>query len=338
MISNGRSKKVLPQLARLTIITFQRLPLPLLKRVQTLSANTYGWWVNTVAHQYLISTWQQLTFTNTVTFLVGFFYQVHLGHNSFLNFLEVPPNHFLDVNWSLNDFCKHDKRESARSFLPFSFCVYVIIKSSSSLLILLCEMNYKISKLLRWCYFMWLFYGWRFITWYVCGPRFMFLPDCLHTYFSFWRAHFLHIRIIGTKENIWITFGDIFQGALVIILSICKNTLGYHFLFTICSLQFSNALLLIILHCNGSSLSHFDCFLSSRPNEVFLLYLILYWRHQQHSDETFMSWKQSSVCQTISNKIHFAKRAYVCEEDWHSPAESIICLYIGCFVHWYNFV
>ena len=84
MISSGRSKKVLPQLAGSTMIIFQSLPHRLLKTVRTLSANTYGW--TPLLTSYLVSTCQPLTFTNAVIFLVGFFYQVHPAHISSLDF------------------------------------------------------------------------------------------------------------------------------------------------------------------------------------------------------------------------------------------------------------
>ena len=53
----------------------------------------------------------------------------------------------METNRSLNYFCECHKRKLARSFLSSSFCVCVIAKSSSSLLILLRLMNS--SKLVR---------------------------------------------------------------------------------------------------------------------------------------------------------------------------------------------
>ena len=76
--------------------------------------------------------------------------------------------------------------------------------------------NFQVTET---CCFTWLCCGWDLIT---CGPRFKFLPDGLHTYFSFWRFHILHVRMIGTKENIWVTFDDIFECVPVVIASIWK--------------------------------------------------------------------------------------------------------------------
>ena len=80
MISKGCSKKVLPQLAGPTMnfaSSFtQKGTNPVSKHI----------WVNTVAHQYLVGICQPLTFTNTVIFLVDFFYQGHPAHISSLNF------------------------------------------------------------------------------------------------------------------------------------------------------------------------------------------------------------------------------------------------------------
>ena len=78
-----------------------------------------------------------------------------------------------------------------------------------------------------------------------------------------------------------------------------------------CPLQLSNVLNLIILYCNDSGLPHFDGSPSSRPNEVLLLYLVLYWRHLEHSAETFTSWKRNSICLTVSKKISFTDSAWI---------------------------
>ena len=72
----------------------------------------------------------------------------------------------------------------------------------------------------------------------VCGPRFKFLPDGLHTYFSFWRVHILHVRMIGTKENIWVTFGDIFECVPVVIASIWKMHVDLVSFFNVCLTAF----------------------------------------------------------------------------------------------------
>ena len=52
----------------------------------------------------------------------------------------------MEASSSLNGFYKRHKIKLAKSFLPFSFCVYAIAKSSSSLLILLPVMNCETSK------------------------------------------------------------------------------------------------------------------------------------------------------------------------------------------------
>ena len=43
-------------------------------------------WVNTVFHQYMVSTSHLLTSTDTFIFLIDFFCQVHPAHISFLDF------------------------------------------------------------------------------------------------------------------------------------------------------------------------------------------------------------------------------------------------------------
>ena len=62
---------------------------------------------------------------------------------------EVASNRFMEANRSLSGFYEHDKIKFARSFLPSSFCVCAIGKSSCSLLILLRVMNSETSKLPR---------------------------------------------------------------------------------------------------------------------------------------------------------------------------------------------
>ena len=67
------------------------------------------------------------------------------------------------------------------------------------------------------------------------------------------------------------------------VLKMISGGHRYRFLFSICPLQLSNFLMLIILHSNDGGLHDFNGSPSNRSNEVLLLHLIPYWKHLQHS-------------------------------------------------------
>ena len=64
-------------------------------------------------------------------------------------FSEAASNRSAEANSLLNDFCELDKIKLSKPFLPSSFCVCAIGKSSASLLVLLRVINSETSKLLR---------------------------------------------------------------------------------------------------------------------------------------------------------------------------------------------
>ena len=97
-------------------------------------------WVNAVAHQYLDSTCQPLTFTESSSNLLILGIWI---------FSEAAFKRFVEGNRLFNDLCERCKRKLERSFLPSSFSVCTLAKSSSSLLISLRVINSETSKLLR---------------------------------------------------------------------------------------------------------------------------------------------------------------------------------------------
>ena len=168
----------------------------------------------------------------------------------------------MEANRSLNDFWERDERKLTRYSLPYSFCACAIGKSSSSSLILLRVRNSETSKLLRSANLV----GFVVVdTWLpdVSVDRdFRFCLIACTFALGFWAliflsSHFLHVRIKTQKKYLGHFWWYIWTRARNYHGNV-KNDIGYHFLCSLCPLQLSNILNLIILHRDGSSLRHLN--------------------------------------------------------------------------------
>ena len=84
MISNGRSLKKIASFSSVSDDYILKCGFSFTQKI----TNPFGKniWVNTVFHQYLVSTSHLLTSTDTFIFLIDFFCQVHPAHISFFDF------------------------------------------------------------------------------------------------------------------------------------------------------------------------------------------------------------------------------------------------------------
>ena len=181
-------------------------------------------WVNTVAHKYLVNH----SPSERVFFVVDL-YQVDYTKSTLLilalwTFSGAASNLLMEANMSLNDFWERDERKLTRYSLPYSFCACAIGKSSSSSLILLRVRNSETSKLLRSANLV----GFVVVdTWLpdVSVDRdFRFCLIACTFALGFWDLIFCMLGL-RLRKNIWVTSGDIFERAPVIIMGIWKMIL-----------------------------------------------------------------------------------------------------------------